>query len=166
MFREKEAEGMPKDKALWAQYIATRMAGETYPDWYRRVHLLPEALKGKNLPGPDGVGFSSQVDLEDVKLKIVQHEGKNLYDYELWPDRHRIVARRPFVEKAAEELMGETLDVEEVRSRIAQVLNARGISNPQITVNKLTGGDADEVDIDLQEDRTADIMKIHRRGGF
>lgn len=164
MYEEKESEGMPKDKELWAQYVSTRMAGETYPDWYRRVFLLPKALEGRNLPGPDWVGWNAQVSLEDIKLKVVEKEARNLYDYDLWPDRQRIVARRPFIAEAAEELEDEELGPEDIKRRIAEVLNVNGITGSQIVVGQLTGGSGNEVDIDLQEDRTADIMNMYRKG--
>ena len=165
LFENKETEGMPKNKQLWAEYIATRLSGEAYPDWYRRVKLLPEALDGKSLPGPDWVGWCPSVDLGDIKLKIVEREGKNMYDYDLWPDRQRAVARRPFIAEAADEVGGE-MNIAEIRRRISQVLGVNNVKETQITVEKMAGPSTNQVEMNIREDRDSEALRIYRHRGL
>lgn len=168
LYEEKTNEGMPKDKELWVDYLKTRQQGESYPDWYRRTKLLEQSLRGRSLPGPDWVGFSPQVDLEDIRLKVVEYEGRNMYDYDLWQDRERAVARRPVINKAAEELMqtvSERISPEETRSRINEVLARNKIVNPHIEMIQ-SGRPGNRIDFITEEDRTRDVERIIRKRGL
>lgn len=165
LYEERETEGLPRDKELWAEYLTTRLKGESYPDWYRRVYLLAEKLEGKALPGPDWVGWHPAVDLNDIKLKIVENEGENAYDYDLWPDQIRRAARRPWIEEAVEELE-ESMSPEEVKRRIVQVLTVNNISNAYVSVAEIYEGQEDIIDMRLREDREKEIREFVRRRGF
>jgi hypothetical protein len=163
LYQEKDAEGFPKSQTLWAEYIATRMAGESYADWYRRVKLLADKLGGRPLPGPDWVGWNPAVDLEDIKLKIVEQEGRNTYDYDLWPDRQRQAARRePLIQQAAQALEG-TMSETDVRQRILSVLTNHEIRGAHVVVSTLATGKS-AVDLRLDEDRTPDLTLYRGRG--
>lgn len=162
LYTQKESEGMPKDKELWAEFVSSRLAGESYADWYRRTYLLAKALDGRNLPGPDWVAWHPQVSLDDVLLKVVENEGKNMYDYNLWPDRARRVARRPFIEEAAEELE-QKMSSEDVRRRIVEILDVGGIHASHISITERTGGN-NEVNLKIEEDRSNDVYRLGRRG--
>jgi hypothetical protein len=166
LYEEAESEGLPKNKQLWQEYLSTRNQGETYTDWYRRTKLLPEKLQGRPLPGPDWVGFFPQVDLEDIKLKVVENEGKSMYDFDLWPDRQRAVAGRPLVEEAAREL-GEAapLSIEEIRGRVNQVLAANNIKHATVLVSPMPGQEH-QIDLRLKEDRGDEAKEMIRRRGL
>lgn len=158
LYQEKDTEGFPKTKQLWEEYLTTRLPNESYADWYRRTQLLEEKLEGRPLPGPDWVGWHPAVDLDDIKLKIVQNEGRNTYDYDLWSDRVRAVARRPFIEEATKALEGY-MSPNEVRNRVLSVLEAHNIRNAHIEVIPNGGGD---IDLQLSEDRSKDVHDILR----
>ena len=68
---EAQAEGFPNNKELFAEYVSTKLPGENYGDWYRRTKLLAEVP----LPADNWVGWHPSVDLDDVKLKLVQNMG-------------------------------------------------------------------------------------------
>lgn len=163
LFKDKETEGYPKSKELWTEYIATRQSGESYPDWYRRSKLLQERLQGRGLPGPDWIGFSPAIELEDIKLKIVQNEGKNMFDYDMWPDQARNIARRPAIAEAAEQLQESSGQVSEaeLKSQINAILaqnNVRGASvfiRPSVK-NSMT--------LNLEQDRSDEIVLLARKG--
>lgn len=162
LYLEKETEGLPKDRELWAEYLATRMSGESYPDWYRRTKLLAQKLEDRPLPGPDWVGWHPAVDLEDIKLKIVKDAGENMYEYDLWPDRLRALARRPMVEEAAEEVEGPGMDREALRKRIDEILSAHNIQATQVSLISAGSGQS-SVNIEIQEDRSkSDKNRIRR----
>jgi hypothetical protein len=159
---ERKTEGMPTSKELWAEYLSTRLQGEDYGDWYRRTYLITKALKGRVLPGPDWIGFHPAVDLNDVKLKVVQNEGQNAYDYDIWPDQIRGAARRPYLEEAAQELKG-TMSSSEAQSRINRLLAENNIQ-AQVSVVDIGGASEHTIDIRLREDRSREIMEMKRRG--
>ena len=42
-------------------------------------------------------GWHPHVDLEDIKLKIVQNLGEDMHDYNLWQSRERELVRKPYI---------------------------------------------------------------------
>jgi hypothetical protein len=163
LYEEQKNEGMPKNQELWVEYQTSRLQGESYPDWYRRTKLLEKKLAGKGLPGRDWVGFHPAVDLEDIKLKIVQDDGKSMFDYDLWPDRMRAVARRPVVTQAAEELQESSKeDPQTLRGRINDILSAHGITANHVSLVAAASGEP-TINLDVQEDRTKANKKQIRR---
>ena len=153
LYEEVRTEGLPKTQELWAEFLTTRYSGESYPDWYRRTKLMEKKLAGRNLPGPDWVGWNPQIDLEDIKLKIVQNEGKSMYDYDLWPDRARAVARRPIVTEAAEALEEANPSADVLRSRINAVLAGHKIRPSSVIVEPSARSGID-MRIEMKEDRS------------
>jgi intein/homing endonuclease len=110
---------------------------------------------------------SPQVDLEDVKLKILSQEGKNLFEYDLWPDRVRAVARRPIITKAAEELREPPeKDEKQIREKINAVLAANNIRASHVSLTKVSGLQENELDLRIEEDRAASSKEKIRRLGY
>lgn len=162
---EKLTEGMPKNKELWEQYLKQRDDQENYANWYRRTQLLPNnpIVKERGLPGPDWVGFHPGIDLNDIKLKVVENLGENIYEYDLWDDRKRDVARRPIIEEAREELMeNSSSNPDNTRLRIEEILRQNGIKPRHISLLPSNIGE-NEITLDLQEDRTEDIKHQIKR---
>jgi len=162
----KKTEGYPIDNNLWEQYKSTKQINETYPDWYRRTKLLPRMLEGKNLPGPDFVGFDPRVRLQDIKLKVIQDLGESPFDYDIWPDTVRSAARRPYLEGAAEELYDDQLDESEIREQLEKLLSAHGVSSLSVSSRPILGGQKPQIDLTIEEDRSFDIRKIIQRRGL
>jgi len=161
LYENTESQGLPKSQELWAEYLGTRIQGESYPDWYRRVKLLAKKLEGRALPGADWVGWHPSVDLEDIKLKIVENEGRNMYDYELWGDRQKKAARMPYLDQAAETIQETEMTPGEVHAQMLNILEAYGVKDPQVQV--IPGGGLDsghDIHLDVEADRTADAMDI------
>jgi hypothetical protein len=159
LYEEVRTEGLPKNQELWAEYIGSRSSGESYPDWYRRTKLMVRRLAGRPLPGPDWVGWNPQIDLEDIKLKIVQNEGKSMYDYDLWPDRLRAIARRPVITETAEALKEPTPSPDELRSRINTVLTGHKIRPSSVIVEPSARSGVD-MRIEMKEDRSKVSRKM------
>ena len=113
--KEEKTEGLPSSKELFAEYIKGRLPGESYPDWYRREKLL----KGVALPGADWVGWHSSVDLDDVKLKVVQNLGEDAHEYDLWPDQARTLLNKKYINTQAVEALTQPMNLSdaEMRSR-------------------------------------------------
>lgn len=135
IYDDAKAEGMPKTTQLWAQYLSERTPGESYGDWYRRTQLLPEM---GYLPGPDWVGWHPSVDLEDVKLQVVENMGEDMHDYDLWPSRQARMQNKAYINtQAAEEILdpGE-LSGSEMYSRVQDLLYANQIYNADVFVRE------------------------------
>jgi hypothetical protein len=161
-YREREMEDMPRNEALWSEYLATRIQGESYPDWYRRTKLLAVRLKGRPLPGPDWVGWHPAVDLEDIKMKIVDQEGRNAYQYDLWPERRRLVARRPVIAEASRALEGK-MSTDDVRSRMIGLLTGLGIRGANVSVTEGGPGES-AINMHMSENRLAEAVGIVHKG--
>lgn len=90
-------EGFPRSKELNAEYWGTREPGENYGDWYRRTKLTTNY----NLPGEGWVGWHPAVDLEDIKLKLLNEVGENMHDYGIYRDRAQRLNSKPFIDDSA-----------------------------------------------------------------
>ena len=158
-YEELKTEGFPKTPELWAEYIKDRMDGESYPDWYRRTHDLPEQLEGRPLPGPNWVGWHPAVDLQDIKLKVIQNLGESAFDYDIWPDQIRQAAHKPYLQEAANALSGGMSDAE-VRENVRALLEKHGVDANSIVVQPTKG--RGKVDVQVAEDRATEAALIAR----
>lgn len=113
-------EGMPVDETLAKDYQSTKGSRENYADWYRRTKLLPKHV----LPAADWIGWDPRVELEDVKLKVVLNMGEDMHDYNLWEDRLRAMANKPFIDDIMIKpiLNQEDLSDTEKQARINNIL--------------------------------------------
>lgn len=159
IYDEARAEGFPHTKELFAEYIETRMPGESYGDWYRRTKLL----SGVPLPGPDWVGWHPSVDLEDIKLRVVQNIGEDMHDYDLWPSRAQTLVNKPYLtDEAIEAIMQpEELTEVEMRDRINELLLAKGI-RPHVTMNTTYGNVSSSLNVDIEQEYDEDIVQVLR----
>lgn len=159
IYDEARAEGFPHTKELFAEYIETRTPGETYGDWYRRTRLLPNV----SMPGPDWVGWHPSVDLEDIKLRVVQTIGEDMHDYDLWPSRAQTLVNKPYLtDEAIEAIMQpEELTEVEMRDRINELLLAKGI-RPHVTMNTTYGNVSSSLNVDIEQEYDEDIVQVLR----
>lgn len=158
----RSTEGFPSTDELLAEYKESAFQGESYADWYRRTKIIPQILekKGLGLPGPSWVGFDPRVSLEDVKLKIVEEVGGNPYEYDLWPDRVKASARKPYLQGAAEELMGSSGQGQgEIRDKLTKMLSDDGITMKNIMIQPLYGTTVPQVELIIEDDRGYDIQR-------
>jgi acetolactate synthase regulatory subunit len=88
-----------------------------------------------------------------------------MYDYDLWSDRVRAVARRPIIDTAAQEITEQQPedDKEEIRARINSVLSANGIRASHISLTKVTGLPEHSINLMVDEDRSAEAKELIKR---
>ncbi len=162
MQEEKDSEGLPKTRELFSMYISERLRGESYPDWYRRTRLVDEKAQelGFSIPGPDFVGFRPEVDLEDIKLKVVENLGANIQDYDLWPSREKaLLLKTAFINDEAIAPITQKYDNSfSIRRIVKDVLSSFDISDLQINVS-MSSGDRHLVNMDIQDDRTNELRQ-------
>jgi hypothetical protein len=111
----------------------------------------------------DSPAYSPDLDYQDVKLKIVQQEGYDAHDFNLFDDRSSQLWRKPYVDGAVRELTsGDSRSQEQMRQAIEQMMLASGTTNPDVRhtsrkAHRARGRVNLEVDIDREQDLLTDI---------
>jgi hypothetical protein len=103
-----------------------------------RGRKKPRALgigsAGFNLPDPNSPVYDQALDYQDVKLKIIQQEGYDAHDFNLFDDRASLLWRKPYVDGAVRELTAGNngRSVEQLRRAVEQLMLAAGNHNPNV----------------------------------
>ena len=160
MYDQKRTQGMPSDKKLWIEYLSTRLDGESYADWYRRVYLLTEELDGRPLPGPDWIGWHPMTDMNDIKLKVIQNRQENPIDYDIWSDQERLLARRPQVAEGADQLEG-SMPIQQIRKNISDILSSHNLGGSSISISPTQGNS--RINVEISQDRREDVAYIGKK---
>jgi hypothetical protein len=102
----------------------------------------------------DSAALSDNLDYQDVKLKIVQQEGYDEHDFNLFDDRASVLWRKPYVDGAVQELTaGNTRSEDELRAAVEQMMLAAGDRNPDVRLTGLRGQKASaNIQVDAQID--------------
>jgi hypothetical protein len=161
---QRKTEGMPTSTLLNLQYWGDRQSGENYADWYRRTYLVPQATEGFNIPGPSWVGFRPEVELQDIKLKVVENLGESPEQYDIWPEEQYQTLQKPYLEAAAREVMPSLLNIGGNNNRIRTLLSQKGFSNIEITTTPNSSGKVN-IDMDIQEDRSSELKDFLKKRG-
>jgi len=108
--------------------------------------------------------LDDNLDYQDVKLKIVQQEGYDAHDFNLFDDRASQLWRKPYVEGAVEELTsGDNRSADQLRVAVEQMMLAAGNQNPDV---RMTGSAAPRsgatVKVDAQIDNEEDVLRDMR----
>ena len=124
--------------------------------------LNPEDYPGFAMPDDDGsAALNDNLDYQDVKLKIVQQEGYDAHDFNLFDDRASQLWRKPYVEGAVQELTsGDNRSADELRMAVEQLMMAAGNKNPDV---RLTGSSAPKsagaVKVDAEIENEEDVLR-------
>ena len=113
---------------------------------------LDEYFQEHYLPGNDWAGWNPDVDLEDVKVKMVQHEGMDNSEFDIWED---------------DELRASRLDIPipkinfnqratSVKSKLQDVLRNSGLEDIYVDVS-VSQTPGVQMNFDVKEDRRKDI---------
>jgi len=161
VYDEARTEGLPTSKDLFAEYVATKLKGESYPDWYRRTKLLSQV---PSIPGADWAGFHPSVDLEDVKLKLVQEIGGDPIELNLWPSRGAELPYKEFIDEEAIQplLESEKLSREDVQGRLNELFFVDKMENSSSFITSRSGSGT-SVDIEVEEDKTDEAVEAIRK---
>ncbi|MGC1582145.1 MAG: hypothetical protein WA766_11710 [Candidatus Acidiferrales bacterium] len=138
----------------------------TYSDYMRSKRISEIFSKlGFNIPGPGSPLWSEGIDYEDVKLKIVQNEGYDYHDFNIYDDRAALLWRKPYIDGAVRELTsGGENNAERIRQTVERIIVEGQDKNPSIgvsTQNTAVGGSNVAMNIDEQGDE--EIMRDVRR---
>ena len=94
----RKSEGFEISPDLWEQWQEETNEEVPYDEWIR-MKKAKEYFSTHSLPGADWLAWRSDVDLEDVKLKYVENAGLDHHDFDLWGDRLKALARKPYIDQ-------------------------------------------------------------------
>jgi len=83
-----------------------------FDDWLRE-QKAEEYFQTHSLPGADWLGWHPSVDMEDVKMQYVEQAGLDHHDFDLWEQRKRSLARKPYIEPSLVNAMAEGAEYED-----------------------------------------------------
>jgi hypothetical protein len=106
------------------------------------------------------------LDYQDVKLKIIQQEGYDAHDFNLFHDRASLLWRKPYVDGAVRELTAGNggRSVEQLRRAVEQLMLAAGNKNPNVKAFQSSAHTSrSNVRVDVDVDQQEALIKDMRR---
>jgi hypothetical protein len=105
------------------------------------------------------------LDYQDIKLKIVEMEGYDAHDFNLFDDRASLLWRKPYVDGAVRELTsGDNRSAEQLRQAVEQMMLANRERNGSATViSHASHRGGGTVRFDVETDDTQAMIRDMRR---
>lgn len=158
-------EGEATDTNTWNSYINKVEGGDvrsnTFPDYIRAKKLESYFEESPfDAPKADWIGYHPAVTMDDVKLKVVQAQGMDFHDFDLWEGDERSAARKPYLNEAASDLMSPTI----IREDIVQSLTALRLNDLDVEIVP-TSGDQTRITLDVGTNRRKELDREIKRYG-
>ena len=107
------------------------------------------------------------VDYEDVKLKIIQQEGLDMHDFNIFDDRASLLWRKPWTDGMARELTsGDNRTTSELREAVERMILTKRDKSPKVVAKQHPAlKDQGTVRIDVDQDNEEEVLehvKKHR----
>lgn len=138
----------------------------SYSDYIRSKQIAETFGKlGFDIPGPGSPLWEQGIDYEDVKLKIIQNEGYDYHDFNIYDDRAALLWRKPYITGAVRELTSSgSQSSERIRQTVERIILEGQDKNPQVVA---TGGPTrvpgSNVSITVDEQGDKEVMRDIRR---
>ena len=138
----------------------------SYSDYIRSKQIAETFGKlGFDIPGPGSPLWEQGIDYEDVKLKIIQNEGYDYHDFNIYDDRAALLWRKPYIDGAVRELVSSgSQPTERIRQTVERIILEGQDKNPQVVAsggpNKV-GGSNVSITVDTEGDK--EVMRDIRR---
>ncbi|MEW6770006.1 MAG: hypothetical protein AB1330_01250 [Bacillota bacterium] len=118
-----------------------------------RVNLV-EYFRTHYLPGPEWAGWRPEVNLEDIKVQVVQTLGKDIHDFDLWPAdvRRAEAARAP----AIPDIFRTGVPAAALREQLERILLGLGLEGVSVRVSP---SDRWRLEVELTRDRTEEVRR-------
>lgn len=115
---------------------------------------------GFDLPEEGSEVWDEATDPEDVRLKILQMEGYDRHDFNVFEDRAALLWRKPWLDGAVRDLThGNSRSVENLRRSVEQILLAAGDRNPTIGASAVPSSKAmANIRVDAEVQMTEDEL--------
>ena len=116
---------------------------------------------GFTLPGEGSQVYDNNIDYEDIKLKVIQQEGYDAHDFNIFDDRASLLWRKPYLDGAVRELTsGDTKSAEDLRIAVEQLMIDSGNRNPDARTSVHSSpGNNTSVKINVDVDNLGAIQK-------
>jgi hypothetical protein len=138
----------------------------SYSDYIRSKQIAETFGKlGFDIPGPGSPLWEQGIDYEDVKLKIIQNEGYDYHDFNIYDDRAALLWRKPYIDGAVRELVSSgSQPTERIRQTVERIILEGQDKNPQVVAsggpNRVAGSN---VSINVDEQGDKEVMRDIRR---
>jgi hypothetical protein len=123
--------------------------------------------RGLRLPSADSPVLDEDIDYEDLKLKIIQWEGLDYHDFNVFDDRAGILWRKPYLDGAVRELTaGEDRSVDQMESDIegAIAMSKSGDAQASARMNRhATRVDRSNITVTVEAQPDDELRKEVRR---
>jgi very-short-patch-repair endonuclease len=137
-----------------------------YGDFTRSLEIA-QTFTDRNyqIPSPDSAVFSPNIDYQDVKTKIIQLEGYDAKDFNVFDDRSNTLWRKPYIDGAIRELTaGSDRTLEANRQIIENILIASNNKNPKVTMtSSLSQTSSGNTSVDIERDDHNNLVQSMRR---
>lgn len=100
--QENKLEATDQERYNLEREIFNRMAAIRSKRKAEAEAVLSESNPG--VPDESWIGWRSDVDLEDIKLKYLIQTGRDYHYYDLWDDRLKSLRRKPYLDDALEQV--------------------------------------------------------------
>jgi hypothetical protein len=64
----------------------------------RRFHDLQGYFSDKPLPREDWIGWHEDAELDDIQLRYIERQGKDIHEFDMWRSQSRMLARKPYLD--------------------------------------------------------------------
>lgn len=153
-----------------AKYNESRDRKETqlnYGDWQRSNEIANFfARKNICLPeDPDSPVYDPNIDYEDLKAKIIQEEGLDYHDFNIFDDRAATLWRKPYLDGASRELTaGNNKSVDDLRQSVEKMILAGGIKDPDVWITATSSRkQRQNLTINVEQQPDEEILRDVRR---
>lgn len=148
-------------------YLKEVSAGNRWNNSYARWkgdRKASQVLAKEGIPSDGWVGWNPNVPLQDIKMKVVQNEGYDMHDFNLWESRAFSLGRKPYIDNvaAAKAMSGN-------RSRSLHDLIGMTLEQHNLPPSRITQGTLSldsRLDLDVQYDNRKDLRKRMVKEGF
>jgi hypothetical protein len=120
---------------------------------------------GFRLPDASSATFSEDADYQDIKAKVIQQEGYELHDFNIFDDRASQLWRKPYLDGSARELTaGDNRSTEVLRQAVESMMVSGRDKSPKVRASKhVSASGAANVKVTMDVDRQDEILKDARR---
>jgi len=163
------SEGFEISPELEKQWMSETGGKIPFDDWIRQKKAN-QYFATHSLPGADWLGWHPSVDMDDVKLKYVQNAGLDHHDFDLWGDRLKSLARKPYI---SDELVAELDNAGNLNNDEHMELASRATANifsdgsvaGQSSSRRIDADIDSSYNIEIKDSRTNMIGEAYRSMG-
>jgi hypothetical protein len=140
--------------------------GLDYGNWLRSKEIADFFSRtGFALPEHGSEAFDEALDYQDVELKIIQQEGYDAHDFNIFDDRASLLWRKPYIDGAVRELTsGDDRSPDQLRHAVEQIMLAANDKKADVRTSVHAGHvNHTNVRVSADIDQTEDLLRDIRR---